>query len=372
MQDEAKAQEQFLLAIKHGCTDAFPYICMGYIYKEQGNTSKQIEVLELAIRSCPDISYDEHAYLAYAYLNSGNIEKSIQTWEKIIRKNPNEPSPKIELAKTYHETDPKKAREMYEGYIAENPNIPEYYEAFGRFYREMLQRECDKNPTRYDPDHKYSVNGKIDLLRIDAEFFKKNPFLRQILVKQIAQYEKAILYGSENLNIYLKLIKLYAYQEKMGDMFRLSIQAIEKNPDTIWLQSKIVDIYEREGKKAEVFSIYQEIIRRNPDNSENYISLGKLYEYEDEAKAFQNFLLAIEKGSTSQEPYMKVANHYKQKGQIEEQIKTLKLALEKVPSHALNFVVSLDLAEAYLQTGNQEKATQIYEEVSRKKNRFVE
>ena len=369
LSDDAKAQEHFLLAIEHGCTDASPYIRMAELYKKSGDSKKQIEVLELALSKCSDISAYQHGDLAQAYLDNGEREKAVQTWEEIIRHNPNETYPKIELAKMHHDTDPKKARQMYEKYISENQNNPKYNEAFAEFYGDMLTREMLDHPDKYQGVVR---DGRVNTYMINAELFKKHPVLGQIHQRQVEQYEKALQVGSENSNTYLNLIDLYKQQDRQDDVFRLCKQAIEKNPDNTWLQSRIVNVYKEGGKTEEAASIYEEMIKRDPENPENYASLGKLYEYKDEVKAFQNFQLAIEKGSTSQDPYMEVADHYKKEGQFGEQIKTFELALVKVPSYSLNSVAYLYLAEAYLETGRKDKAIQTYESALGKDNRVVE
>lgn len=88
---------------------------MAMIYKKTGNIENQIKFLELGVVRCPDIQSYEHALLAIAYqFDAKNPEKARQTWGEIVRNNPELSYAKIELAKMYHDTDPQKAKDMYE------------------------------------------------------------------------------------------------------------------------------------------------------------------------------------------------------------------------------------------------------------------
>ena len=111
----------------------------------------------------------------------------------------------------------------------------------------------------------------------------------------------------------------------------------------------------------EIISIYEEMIENGTNDPKVYAYLGVFYEHKDPAKAWLNLNLAIEKGSSDISVYIKVADHYKEKGQIKEQIKTLDLAMEVVSLSILHNYICLNLAEAYLKIGNKDKAIQAYE-----------
>ncbi len=245
LEDDGKAEARLRFAIQQGSRDAAAFVHLAAIRKVQGDTKQPLELLETAVRLCPDMTYIQYGELAEAYEDTGNRELAIQTWEEIICRNPRESYPRIKLAQLVQQTDPQRAIALYERYIGENPDNPEYPRELAQFYGEIYRRTIAERPAVYEA----ALGRSKDFWSSShVVLFQRFPLLKKLHNAQVRQLELALQNGDDEEDTYLNLIRLYRRQNNKSAMLRLCRETSAKYPRSPMVQTSINQIYEQENK----------------------------------------------------------------------------------------------------------------------------
>ncbi len=154
-----------------------------------------------------------------------------------------------------------------------------------------------------------------------------------------------------------RLLQQQEYEEAAEKFYELH----QEHPDTYIFLDKLIEALINLKKYDEAISITQQAYDYNPSQPQSLISLGEIYHVSgDTEKAFEVWNEVLDNHSHSQQVHLNVARAMKERRAYDQAAEVYKEAREISPS---SNIITPELADAYLQAGNYEKAIQEYLEL---------
>ena len=258
--NETKAQEYFLLAIKHNSASSIPYIEMSDIYMKQKNVEKQILILELAIKNLSNTPEAIFLELWDSYIQVDKKNKAIEMYEKIVELDLIREEILIYLYYS-HKKDLNKARNFYlknfEPEIKNNPEGCEYQNRLGIFYGSLIEKTITENLSQF--------NKNYDSIKINSDFLKQYPNIALLHSEKTKALIEVCKNDESTINDFEELSQLYYEQGKENLSLRVLEKAIKKFENT-----KHYNKYKNLTSKAIAISLTQGGIEKAVQISEKH------------------------------------------------------------------------------------------------------
>ena len=175
-------------------------------------------------------------------------------------------------------------------------------------------------------------------------------------------YQQALKLDDRHGDAYNNIATIHHQQGQLDEAITWYHKAIERYPKYEEIYQNLADAYSRKGDLAQAVAMYQQALKLNPQDGPAWNNCGQtLYQAKRWAEAEAAFLRAVELIPQQPEPYNNLGNLYREQGQYAQAVERYQQALDRHPEQEAQ--VRLNLAGAWRQSGQQERAMQVLAEV---------
>ena len=366
---------------------------------------KALELSQQWVKEKPN-SYSAYAALADLLQKKNKINEAIQAYEKLLE-NPKIPEhPKIysqfQLAKLYLKQERGGEAEKLLKNILEQEDIASnhyqitqaqkelfnYYQTEGKLdeFKEEILTKIKENP-----NNTKLLKQLAEIYKAGSEYKKSIEIYEKIislnpddkpLYQELANLYKQTGKKEKQIELYENLIKkfpelkaqylqqlMYAYQQAGRNEKAIEIieEYLKENPEYVYAYSMAANLYRKLKNYDKVIQMYRKAIELEQftDNQANYlIQIGSIYaqqkKYEEAEKAYEEAKTKSKQEWIQQSANNQITEIYRQMGKMQELIKKYEVQLKTEPK---NSNLLGELASAYHNVKNYEKAIELYEDL---------
>ncbi|MDO4186282.1 MAG: tetratricopeptide repeat protein [Bacteroidales bacterium] len=207
-----------------------------------------------------------------------------------------------------------------------------------------------------------TVLSEADQRRFDYYYMESvNSKLRQDYTSAYLMLEHCLAIDSTSAAAYYELSQYYLMLGQTPKGTEALEKAVEYGPDNYWYGQGLANLYLQQGEESKALALIEQMAERFPTHVELLFTLESLYSRAENYDKVIEVLNTLEQKRGKSEPLtMEKYRIYRQMGDEKRAFKELEGLIEEYPNE-LRYQVAL--GDAYLQTGKQEKAYDIYNEV---------
>jgi tetratricopeptide (TPR) repeat protein len=376
--ETAKAQQEFKTAVKLDPTSEDAVTTLAYLYNEQGNGKKAVEILNSVpdgertskLYSALGFTYEQQkdykqaiaAYkqavdqdkdnldamrgLAQNLMNDGQTDAALEQYKQIVDADPQDPQSYMRIAEIYRRSgrfdqalDALKKAEMYVQDSLEVPyNMAVIYQAQGKFddaekiLLDLVQK-TDKTSNNYSSGEQN--NRSVFLERLGGLYRDTNR-----TQQAVDTFKKMLPLGTENATrAYQEIVETYRDAKQWSQATATAQEAVQKFPTDRSLKLMLAGQLADTGQPDQALAQARSLLKGTPEDREVYLNLGNMYmrlKRWKEADESLNKALAL---STKQEDkdYVNfvIASSYERQKKYDEAETMFKQLLSNDPNNAM-------------------------------------
>jgi len=388
LENSDKAINEYRKAIRLSPENPEAYNNIGVAYKNKGDFKKAETAFKQAARLAPerpDISYN----LGNLYKRNGDYEEAEKCYKKSISLDPSYIKAYNNLGTIFENTkNYEKAEEIYRQGLSMDKNNATLHYNLGITYQD--RGKLDEAKTQYEESLKYrpgwtpSLGNLGEVLKDQGSLDEAEKRFEQLLNKdpgnvrainnmgtvqaEKGDEEKARQYFKKALNFdpsyktaTLNLQQLYMKQNSLQEALEELNKQANYHPSDMHIRLQIGGILTKQKRYKEAEKVYSHVIERQTDNLEAYRALAELYAIEKRPDLVRSCVIEIFKLDPKDKSILlTLSKTYLEGERYEEALKYIEDYLESFPGDKKALQIKARILQ---KTSRQKEAASLYEQL---------
>lgn len=335
-----KAINYFKISLKIDSSLSKTHYSLAKVYELKGLINEAIEEYKETIRLAPELT-DAHTTLSRLYLNQGRYQDAVKLLKEAENKAPDSQKIKEFGDSAIFEYLSKRINESIDVYIDGNKT-----KAYG-ILDEVLKDDPDYKYAYCVLGYFYSLEGKYadaenslkEAIRIDPKFWEAYKVIGDMYFgkkdydEADNEYKKALIINSRDSNLYNELGLRFMAMERYEQAVWYLQKAVELAPDNINMRYSLASIYRDAHQFDNAIAEYNKVNSFQPDYPNLHNDFGDIYK-----------------------------NQNKNQQAVREYQKEVEYCNAKLAKNSKDAVSMVDMANAYNELGESDKAKLLIEE----------